>query len=84
MRAIDVHIHRREFIDEAFRDKTLRRQMIAFVKLGVRKNIEDTWVTFKGYRMKRYLVTQMRDSGESLCRILKRNTPDQAVHFDSE
>src|SRR6185295_12175761 len=47
MRAVDVRAHGRKAVSEAFRHETLRREVIALVKIVFAENVEDAGVAFK-------------------------------------
>src|ERR1044072_827274 len=51
MRAVDVCAHRREAVCEALCHETLRRKVIALVKIMLAENVEDAGVAFKPGRV---------------------------------
>src|SRR5262245_27449278 len=79
--AIDVCVHRREAIGKTFRDKTLRREVIAFVKLVLRDYVKDAGIALEARRVERQSIKQVRDSREMAPRIFQSHATNQAMNF---
>src|ERR671939_1236875 len=45
VRAIDVHVHRREAVGKTLRDETLRREVVTLVELVLAEHVKNAGVT---------------------------------------
>src|SRR6266404_2898030 len=69
MRAVDVHVHRREAVLKTLGHETLRSQVIAFIKLVLAEDVKDARIAFNTRRMKLKTIKQVRDAPKSSLRV---------------
>src|SRR5690349_16136331 len=74
--AVDVRTHRRKAVSKAFRDETLRREVITLIKIVFAEDVENTRVAFETGRMQRDSVQDMSDTAEPCFRGFERHAAD--------
>src|ERR1044072_4587078 len=79
--AVDVHVHGRKAVGEAFRNETLGREVVTLVKIVFAEDVENTRITLETGRVQRDAVHQMIDAAEPRFRRFEGHTTDQPVHF---
>jgi hypothetical protein len=84
MRAVDVHVHRREAVGKTLRDETLSGEVITLVEIIFTENVEDTGVTFETRRMQRHSIDQVSDTAEPLFGCFEGDPAHEAVDFVAE
>jgi hypothetical protein len=82
--AVDVHVHRREAVGEAFRDEALGRQVVTLVEVMLAQDLKNAWVTFETGRMECYAFEQMGNAAEASIGRLEGDASHQAVNFITE
>src|SRR5689334_10322215 len=81
VRAVDVDVHRGEAILKTLRDKALRGQMVALIKLITADYAEDAGITLQTPRVNMNPIDQMQNSSEMPLGIFERDPARDAVHF---
>jgi hypothetical protein len=84
MRAVDVHIHRREAVGETFRDETLRGQVVTLVEIVLAQNVENAGITFETRWVECYAIEQVGDATETSVGRFEGDAADESVHFVAE
>jgi hypothetical protein len=80
MGAVDIGVEGGEFVVERVADKTLRGQVIAFVRLDFSDHLVDAGIAFEGGRVQCDAGPDGVNAGEAMHWIFERHSPDDAVH----
>src|SRR5688572_25340677 len=73
VRAVDVHIHRGEAVGEAFRDETLRREVVTLVEFVLAQYVENARITLETRRVQPQAFDQMADTAEACVWCFERD-----------
>ena len=84
MSTVDVRVHRRETVRKALGDETLRREVIALVKLVFAEDMKDARIAFNTGRMKLKTVKQVRDASKSSFRVFHADAAHQTMNLVTE
>src|SRR5216683_4445928 len=84
MRAVDVHVHRREAVLKTLGHETLGSEVIAFVKLVLAEDMKNAGIAFNTRRMKLKTIKQMRDAAKSSLRVFDPDAAHQAMNLVAE
>src|SRR6185369_6329073 len=84
MRAVNVHIHRREAVGKTLRHEALSREVITLVKVVLAQNLKDARVAFETGRVQGHAVENVGDAAEPRFRRFERDPAYQAVDFIAE
>jgi hypothetical protein len=81
MRPVRVRTHRRETVNKALGDETLRGQVIAVMELLSGNYGEHARVAFDAARVQNQAVQNGTETPKPFIGLLERYAPDKAVHF---
>src|SRR5687767_6793114 len=84
MCAVDVHVHRRKAVGEAFSDKALGRQVVTLIKVVLAQDLENAWITFETGWMECYAIEEMNDATEARVGCFQGYAAHQPVHLVPE
>jgi len=79
MRPVDVRVHGRKAVRKTLGHETLRRQVIALLKVVLAEDVEDTRVTLEIRWMQGHAVQQVTDATKPRFRRFERHAAHQPM-----
>ena len=81
MRAVDVRVHSRKAVREAFGHEALSRQVITFIELIFADDAVYARIALKARGVQGQMVENMSDAPEPALRVFERDSTHKAMHF---